>query len=81
VTARGGERRIAVPCGDVEYFLPAAQVDSFAKILADDLQRHADQGKVAGSPRILLPGLDQLEIGSRGLKLCRNTHRHSPQLS
>ena len=49
-----GERRIAVAGGDVEDALVAAQIDGLAERFADDLQRGADDGVVAGAPGGLL---------------------------
>src|SRR5262249_29921028 len=56
--ARRRERRIAVAGRDVEDALVAPEVDGLAKRLADDLQRSADHGIVAGGPGGLLLGLD-----------------------
>ena len=49
--ARRGERDVAVAGGDVEHLLPGAEVERLAQLLADDLQRGADHGVVAGRPR------------------------------
>ncbi len=49
-----GERRIAVAGGDVEDALVAAEIDGLAEHFADDLQRGADDGVVAGAPGDLL---------------------------
>ena len=64
--ARGGERGVAVAGGDVEHGLAGTQVERLAKRLADDLQRGADDGVVAGRPGGLLAGLQRGEIGRRG---------------
>ena len=60
--AGGGERRVAVAGRDVEHLGAGGDVDRFAERLADDLQRGADHGVVAGGPRGLLLGLDLPEI-------------------
>ena len=59
----GGERGIAVAGRDVEHALAGTQVDGLAQLLADDLQRRADDGVVAGRPGGVLAGLDGGEIG------------------
>ncbi len=64
--AGGGERRIAVAGGDVEDALVAAEIDGLAEHLADDLQRGAYQGVVAGAPGDLLAALDRGEIDRGG---------------
>jgi len=56
--ASSGERGVAVSSGDIKDALVAAQIDSLAESLADDLQRRADNGIVARGPRRLLTGLD-----------------------
>ncbi len=61
-----GERRIAVAGGDIEDALVAAQIDGLAQHLADDLQRGADHGVVAGAPGDLLAALDRGEIEVAG---------------
>ena len=63
---RGRERGIAVAGGDVEHPLPAAEVERFAQLLADDLQRGADDRIVARGPCALLARLDRLEINRCG---------------
>ena len=60
---RRGERGIAVAGGDVEHALAGAQVDRLAQALADDLQRRADDGVVAGGPGGLLARLERCEVG------------------
>ena len=65
--AGGGERRIAVAGGDVEDALVAAEIDGLAERLADDLQRGADDGVVAGAPGDLLAALDRGEIDRAGM--------------
>ena len=60
---RRGERRVAVAGGDVEHALARAQVDRLAQAFADDLQRGADDGVVAGGPHRLLALLDGGVIG------------------
>ena len=59
---RRGERRVAVAGGDVEHARARAQVERLAQALADDLQRRADDGVVAGGPGGLLARLDRGEI-------------------
>ena len=51
---RGGEGDIAVAGRDVEHLLAGAQVERLAQLFADDLQRGADDGVVAGRPGGLL---------------------------
>jgi len=63
---RGRERGVAVAGGAVQPLLARAQVERLAKILADDLQRRADDGVIAGRPGALLAGLQGGEIGGRG---------------
>ena len=72
--AGGGERRIAVAGGDIEDALVAAQIDGLAEHFADDLQRGADDGVVAGAPGDLLASLDRGEIDGDGGG-CLNVHR------
>jgi hypothetical protein len=57
-----GEGGIAVAGGDIEDFLPRANVEGFAKLLADDLQGGADHGIIAGGPGAVLTGLQRLEV-------------------
>jgi hypothetical protein len=65
--ARGRKRGVAVAGSDVEHAAARAQVERFAQVLADDLQRGADDGVVAGGPGGLLARLDRREVdGGRG---------------
>ena len=52
--ARRRERRVAVAGRDIEHLAAGAQVERFAQLLADDLQRGADDGIVARGPGALL---------------------------
>ena len=52
---------VAVAGGDVEHRLPGRDVDGLAETLADDLERRADDGVVAGGPGGLLLLLDRRE--------------------
>ena len=45
-TAGGGESKIAVPSSDVEHLLTGPQVEGFGELLADNLQRRANNGVV-----------------------------------
>ena len=56
--ARRGERGVAVAGGDVEHLLAGPEVERFAQLFADDLQRGADDGIVAGRPGAVLLGLE-----------------------
>jgi hypothetical protein len=71
------ERRIAVAGGDIEDALVAAEIDRLAQHLADDLQRGADPGVVAGAPGDLLAALDRGEIDGGGGSYL-NVHRYIP---
>ena len=62
---RGGQRDVAVAGGDIEHLLSGAKIEGFAQLLADDLQRGADDGIIAGGPGALLAGLDARQIGLR----------------
>ena len=65
--ARGRKGGIAVAGGDVEHAAACAQVERFAQVLTDDLQRGTHDRIVAGGPGGLLAGLDCGEIdGGRG---------------
>jgi hypothetical protein len=44
--ARGGERDIAVACGDIENTLVGPQVERLAQRFTDDLQGRADDGVI-----------------------------------
>jgi len=46
--------------------LPGTEVESFAKLLADDLKGRSDDGVVSGRPGSLLTGFDGLEIDRNG---------------
>jgi hypothetical protein len=46
--AGGGERGVAVASGHVEHLLARTEVEGFAKLFTDDLERGADDGVVAG---------------------------------
>jgi hypothetical protein len=59
---RGGERDIAVAGGDIEHAAAGPEIERFAKLFADDLQRGSDHGIVAGRPRALLALLDGGQI-------------------
>ena len=74
--AGGGQGRIAVAGGDVEDALVAAQIDGLAERLADDLQRGADDGIVAGTPGELLAALDRGQIDGGDGRL--NVHWSAP---
>ena len=63
--ARRGQRDVAVAGCDVEHLAAGAQVECFAQLLADDLQRGADHRVVARRPGGLLAGLEPAEIGLR----------------
>src|SRR3569623_39624 len=65
--ARGGERGIAIAGGDVEHLLPGPEVERLAQLLADDLQRGADNGVVAGRPGAMLLCLQRGKIDLAGL--------------
>ena len=65
--ARRCEAGHAVAGGDIQDFRARAKIERLAKLLADDLQRAADDGVIAGRPRCLLPGLEGCEIGRGGL--------------
>src|SRR5450631_1281865 len=67
--ARCSQRDIAVSGGDVENLLSRAQIEGFAQVFTDDLQRRADDGIVAGRPRGMLAKLQRSEIGPAGLGL------------
>ena len=69
--ARRGERHVAVAGRDVEHLAAGAQIERLAQLLADDLQRGADDGVVAGRPGALLARLDGGEIGLDGSAVCR----------
>ena len=71
---RRRQRDIAVAGRHVEDLLSGAQVERLAQRLADDLQRRAHDGVVAGGPSALLAGLDRAEVGLRrgGHHLCRS---------
>jgi hypothetical protein len=59
--------RDATPPGrDIEHLAAGAKIERFAELLADDLQRRADDGVVAGRPGALLACLEGGEIGLRG---------------
>ena len=55
------ERGIAVAGGDVEYLAAGAQVDCFAELFADDLQRGSNDRVVARGPGTLLLGFNCFE--------------------
>ena len=71
--ARRGERGVAIAGGDIEDTLAATQIDGLAQPFADDLQRGADDGVVAGAPGGLLATLDRGEIDGGGSG-CLNVH-------
>ena len=56
---------LPLPAATSSTFSPGAQVEGLAQLLADDLQRGADDGVVARRPRGLLAGLDGREVGRR----------------
>src|SRR6202023_221185 len=60
--AGSGQRGVAVAGGNIEDALVAAQIDGLTKRFANDLQRGADHGIVAGTPGGLLAALDRGEI-------------------
>ena len=60
---RGSERRHAVAGGDIEHFRAGAEIERFAELLTDDLQRRADDGVVAGRPCGLLSRFEGGKIG------------------
>ena len=62
IDLRGGQRGVAVACGDVEHALVGLQVAGLGELLADELQRGADHGVVAGAPGSLLAGLHGGEV-------------------
>ena len=64
----GGEARHAVAGGDIEHLRAGRDVHRLAQFLADDLQRGADDGVIAGRPRGLLLGLDGGKVGRRGTR-------------
>ena len=63
---RGGEAGHAVAGGDVEHLRAGLEIERLAELLADDLQRRADDGVIARRPRGLLFGLECGQIGARG---------------
>ena len=65
--ARRGERGVAVAGCDVEHFQAGAEVERFAELLADDLQRGADDCIVAGRPCAMLARLQRREVDGSGL--------------
>ena len=71
-TACGRERDVAVAGGDVEHLLSRPEVEGFAQLFTDDLQRGADDGIVAGGPGALLAGFHRPEIdwGERPVLAC-----------
>src|SRR6185436_16829219 len=73
--ARGRERGIAVPGGDVEHALSGMEIDGLAQKLPDDLQAHADLPEVSGAPGRLLLLLDRPVVGRDGLQ---GSHGRSP---
>src|SRR5690606_20249932 len=77
--AGGRQRDITVAGGDIENLLSRADIERFAKLLSNNLQRRADNGVVAGGPDALLTGLQGGEVGLCGfLRLaggeCRCRH-------
>jgi hypothetical protein len=61
------QRGIAVAGGDVEHLLAGPEVERLAQLLADDLQRGADDGVVAGRPGAVLLGLEGGKVDLAGL--------------
>jgi hypothetical protein len=57
--ARRGQRGIAVPGGHVQHALPGAEVYGLTKVFADNLQRPANNGVIAGRLGSLLLGFDR----------------------
>ena len=70
--ARGRERDVAVAGRDIEHLLAGADVEGLAQSFADNLQRGADNGVVAGGPGRLLAGLERDEVdgGVGGMYAC-----------
>ena len=70
--ARGRKRDVAVAGGDIEHLLAGADVEGFAELLADDLQRGADDRIVAGGPGRMLTRLhgDEIDHGGNGMSEC-----------
>ena len=64
-TAGGGDRGIAVASCHIEDLLARAQVEGFAKLFANDLERGADDGVIAGRPSPVLTSLDSVEVDRR----------------
>ena len=60
---RGSERRHAVAGGNIEHFRAGVEIERFAELLTDDLQRRADDGVVAGRPCGLLSRFEGGKIG------------------
>src|SRR5215207_2812771 len=80
---RGGEGGVAVAGCDIEHALAGTKVERFAKLLADDLQRGADDGVVARRPCGLLPGLERRNVDLWGLRFggereCGHGHDPAP---
>ena len=61
--ARRRKRGVAVAGGDIEHAFAGAQIDRLAELFADDLQRGADRGVVAGGPGFLLGAFDGGVVG------------------
>ena len=78
--AGGGERCIAIAGSNIEDALVAAKIDGLAERFADNLQRDANDGIVAGTPRSLLAALDRGEINGGG-DGCWNIHCAFPSFS
>ena len=71
--ARCGQRGVAAAGGHVEHFLARPHVGRLDEVLADELERCADDGEVAAGPAGLLPLLDSSQVGN-GPGRCANTH-------
>ena len=57
--ARRGQRGIAIAGRHVQHALPSAEVYGLTKVFADNLQRPANNGVIAGRPGCLLLGFDR----------------------
>ena len=79
---RGSKRSVAVAGRNVKHALAGTKIKRFAEILADNLQRGADDGVIAGRPGALLFRLHGNEIGCRSSggrngSQCRGGHGRS----
>ena len=63
-TAGGCQGRIAVAAGNIKHTFIGAKIDGLAQGLADDLQRDAHHGIVAGGPGGVLARFQGGEVGA-----------------